>query len=913
MLRASEGNDLPEATPARAPASPATAEKSSTPANKLSIATSAKQLKHQATSAGNAGTKQRLPCDARMLRSGKPTTKETSTRYHVPKYAPLQATMEIRRTMRSANYQEAVRQALPGQQGSPIPQLSPARSMSSAFERKPYLLAKDRREIANRARRQGTARQGPYFQSIIYHTDMTDDELRIIDYYLGNIQARPISLAIIKHAQKRVELARYLCQHLKDRTIDDVENFLQDLPEFDATRTQLQTSVARDDFVEQHRRRDRRLNAARLGREMDGARGVSACMSQLSLQTEACKDLDDSISHIFASFTGCSGNVTTMSWVSNQSILCGATSTMDTRTLDHNKSGNLVLYSAATDTIHSFKDHREVRRAKEGDAPDLSRAKWLYPSIVSSATDAERGLVFTASFDRSVKIWKVEGNVDTSMSAFGTWPHDGKVNFVATALNGSGLVATAADVSSEAVRVYSVKGDDPGSSAYKSFSCPRHDDSGSDEWAYWPSTLQWGTAPDTQHLLAVGYSPRSRDGDENQIPEDKRRTGAILLWDSKSGKVIPVHAPTMANVFEVVWHPARALLIVATSRSGPRVARGIRTQVRIWKQDPDRKQTDQGWHEYKTLDCTADDINELTVMPNSFSHAYVTASCTSGEIFVWDTARGDRPIHVLRHGPMIEPAEDEDDRRRRDVGVKFTAWGQTPDRLFTGSSDGKVNVWNIRKEQPFIRTIMEGEGAIFCGAFSPDRRILAIGDEPGNVWLLADPDDHTESWGAAIKKRHVPVIVESDDEDDGNTSEDVDSSDYPRKRYLDSGELVMTGNAVIGVVQGPSYHDSIHFDKKSHLNEDPSAPLIPSVERRQQHALRATPRRRRKVRRLKPAPPPMTYNLRLHAANRGKDFNLDDLDITERLALSNEGAELEAPEEDLNYESDEELPRSTRG
>ena len=57
----------------------------------------------------------------------------------------------------------------------------------------------------------------------------------------------------------------------------------------------------------------------------------------------------------------------------------------------------------------------------------------------------------------------------------------------------------------------------------------------------------------------------------------------------------------------------------------------------------------------------------------------------------------------------------------------------------------------------------------------------------------------------------------------------------------------------------------------------------------------------------------MTYNLRLHAANRGKDFNLDDLDITERLALSNEGAELEAPEEDLNYESDEELPRSTRG
>jgi WD40 repeat protein len=732
---------------------------------------------------------------------------------------------------------------------------------------------------------------------------LTDQELDVIKFSLQSLVSKPLSLQSIRYLPQRTDLATFLSGKLDGRTVSDIHNFLEDLPDFEEERSQHQLSLVRDDFLAQQRRRDRRLNALRLDREMNGRFAVGAPMTQRNLQTEALKDLSDSMGHTLARFGQCSGDVATMAWVSDRSILCGATSTMDDRTLDHNKQGNLVLYSAATEKLEVFKDHREPRPTREGENRDFSRDKWLYPSVVASTIDPARHLVYTAAFDKTVKVWNTKGNAGSSMDVVGTWPHEGKVNFVAAAQNGSGLVATAADVSPEAVRVYAINMQDPSASQYISLSCPRRDDQGSDEWAYWPATLQWGTAEGTRHLLAVGYSPRSRDGDENQIPEDKQRTGAILLWDSQTGRVIPVHANTVANVFEVVWHPTLPQLIVATSRSGLHVEKGVRTQIRIWKQDPDRMETDQGWHEYKTLDCTAEDINELTVMPNSSHHTYITASCTSGEIFVWDTARGDRPIHVLRHGPSIEPFESEEDMKRRDVGVKFTAWGHTPDRLFTGSSDGKVNLWNVRKKDPFIRTVMQGEGAIFCGAFSPDKKILAIGDGPGTVWLLTDPDEHPESWGKVCKKRHIPHVP--DVEDTNETSmDDVDDDDYPRQRYLDTQELVYTGIPVVGVVQGPIYQQGIHFDLKSHLNEDKTGPLIPTVERQQQAALRATQRRRRSMRRLRPTAEHSGQAVKLHKENSKKDFDPSKLGKRELEELKRDRVELEASDEDLVYESE---------
>lgn len=782
---------------------------------------------------------------------------------------------------------------------------------AGSTQRRPYLPAHERREIAQCVASKRARAPRHLYRPTTFHVDMTEEEIKIMTSCVNKFE-RPNSKSFykvvrvndldeIRNLRGQEGLTTYLSEKLEGRNASDVYNFLDDLPETDHSRPQYQVSLARDDFLSQQRRRDRRINTLRLDREMHGSNGVGLPMRQQSLQTESLKDLGDSMGHPIARFGPCSGDVATMTWVSPRTVVCGNMSTMD----DYNKSSNLVLYDTTANTFKSHNDHRVPRALKEGERLNFSKSKWMYPPVVASATDSKWNLLYTASFDKTVRVWKTEGTTVKSLTLVGTWPHEGKVNFVASALDNSGLVATAADVSTDAIRVYRTNPRDSSASRYISLPCPRPDAHGNDEWSYWPSTMQWGTAEGTRHLLAVGYSPRSRDGDENQIPEDKRRTGAILLWDSKTGKVIPVYAPTVANVFEVVWHPNLSQLIVATSRSGLHVEKGVRTQIHVWKQDPDRLHTDQGWHQYKTLDCTAEDINELTVMPNSSHHTYITASCTSGEIFVWDTARGDRPIHILRHGPTVEPFQDEEERQQRDVGVKFTAWGDTPDRLFTGSSDGKVKVWNVRNtKRPFIRTIMQGEGAIFCGAFSPDKKLLAIGDGPGNVWVLTDPDRHPESWGEVCRKRPVPVTCDEDEDEVKETQDQEDDADYPRQRFLDTFQLISTGDPLVGMAQGPAYHESGHFEKKSHLDEDPTAPLIPAVERLQQAAVRATHRRKRSMRRLRPVSEHTEQIQRLHSENYRKDFDPEDLAPADLEALRIEGVELSVPAEDFAYESE---------
>jgi hypothetical protein len=49
--------------------------------------------------------------------------------------------------------------------------------------------------------------------------------------------------------------------------------------------------------------------------------------------------------------------------------------------------------------------------------------------------------------------------------------------------------------------------------------------------AYFPATIQWSKAPSVSHLLLVGYSPRSVTGHNVDIPEDKRNTGELCIWD----------------------------------------------------------------------------------------------------------------------------------------------------------------------------------------------------------------------------------------------------------------------------------------------------------------------------------------------------------------------------------------------
>ncbi|KAJ4307118.1 hypothetical protein N0V88_000495 [Collariella sp. IMI 366227] len=538
---------------------------------------------------------------------------------------------------------------------------------------------------------------------------------------------------------------------LSSRGRADIENFFHDLVKQKTRSEPAVFTFARDEGdIRGELFRSSRVHSLLLAREIAGQRGIGSmrCLEHFNNEFRKCRE--DTLAKK-AEWTGCAGDIFTTTWVSNDGFLCGTTEHSDSHNQQYNKPGNLVLGSCSEVKLRAYPEHRIVRPIVEKgenstDEMRQSQDPWLYSSVVSSDYDAVHDRAFTCSFDRTVKIWKVRTS-GTSMSLLGEWKHDGNVNFVAASKHASGMVATAADVPTGAVRIYNLDPSNISGSLFRSHSCSRvTDESGNtvstEKWAYYPATMQWGLSETVRHLLLVGYSPRSRTGDDNNIPDDRLHSGELCLWNGLTGERWRVTTATTQNVFEVLWHPTQPSFIAATSPSGLDLEPSVRTQIRIFRPADNQEYGGKAFSPVITLDCTAVDINELTIMPNSYSYSYVTAGCTDGNTYVWDTARGDKPIHVLHHGAPID--EYRGDREREDVGVKFTAWGTTPDRFYTGSSDGVVKVWNVRSlERPLVRNLLEAPAPITAGMFCPDKSRLVVGDASGRVFLFSvDEEKH---------------------------------------------------------------------------------------------------------------------------------------------------------------------------
>ncbi|KAI1269804.1 WD40 repeat-like protein [Xylariaceae sp. FL1019] len=644
---------------------------------------------------------------------------------------------------------------------------------------------------------------------------------------------------------------------LSKRSSADLKSFLDDLYNRKLNSTPMSLSIEQSNSVSQSEiTRANRIPSLLLSREIGGNR-LGATRTYVNLKTASRSNLEDYLEPLLE-WTNCAGDIMTVSWVSNSEFICGATTHSDSHNQQYNKPGNILLGSARSQSLQAYPDHRIVRPlVSTGDnaleSMVASQDPWLFTSVVSSDYDPVRDLAYTSSFDKTVKVWKPNGS-SISMSAIGTWEHGGRVNFVLASRNPEvGVVATAADVPTEAVRVYTVQEWDVVSSPYASYSCTRvldEDYVPSDKWAYYPAAIRWGLADDVRHLLLIGYSPRSPTGEDHEIPEDKRDTGELCLWDTNTNSMVKVNSAKTQNVFEVAWHPSRASFAAATSASQvlEKTDRSARTQIRIFERNIDV----EGWYfsAMKTLDCTAIDINELSIMPNSFMFSYVAAGCTDGKVYVWDTSASDLPMCILEHGEPVEELLGE--RETEDVGVKFTAWATTADRLYTGSSDGVLKVWNIRHGKgELVKELLEVAAPITCGAFSPDYSKLVIGDGSGRVYLLAlenpEIEDKPASSSAGFldvqlngKRRSIrrprPFAPHPElpppDSDQTHLSPDLMEGQARAREFLGAREIEIHPNPVIGAVQGPVYRGPHCLD--AHVVQDKTMPLLPVVEQRQQ-------------------------------------------------------------------------------
>lgn len=352
----------------------------------------------------------------------------------------------------------------------------------------------------------------------------------------------------------------------------------------------------------------------------------------------------------------CSGTLLSLTWTSPDAFICGAVAHVDTHHMQYNKPGNLLLGSAKHDTLRAYSDHRVIRpivsileNANNAlEAMRTTQDPWMYEPVASTAHCDYSGLTFTASFDKTVKVWSLMED-GSSMILEGTWEHDNRVNFVATSKHHD-RVATASESMTDAVRVYLVDEDSISHSSYDSFCGNKASTQGEEirrreKWSYKPSTIQWGATEVTSHLLLVGWSPRSDSGDDSDIPEASRNTGELCVWNSGKGETVPINSTHVQNVFEVLWHPTKSSFLAATSPSGTFDVDRTKTQIRLFGLNS----IGTAFINTRTFDCPGSDINELTIMPTSIEDCYVTVSCTDSCTYVYDSKAGDQPIHVLQH------------------------------------------------------------------------------------------------------------------------------------------------------------------------------------------------------------------------------------------------------------------------
>ncbi|ELR02737.1 hypothetical protein VC83_00826 [Pseudogymnoascus destructans] len=775
------------------------------------------------------------------------------------------------RALRSDTREGAAKQSL-------LREVETLRLAANAAPR-PYISLSARKDIARGLSEQClTPPEKHVIHGLIVHVDFTGEEVQYVRNVMGvwhrnhveskppgqrlgiingSVKIYPSLLQMIVKSRQESSGSDEGARLIKQRGEDGLRNFLDDFgkdiwqgymsngSKF-ATGTTAVLRVApksRELGTGTGTRRNNHTSISAIMRERELSRGTFG-RARISTKARILTSMDDAIVREIE-FTGCSGDIATITWLSGDKFVCGAITHSDESNQQYNKPGNLALGSVQKSFLRSVSGHRIIRPIVEKGSNALESMRetqdpYLYCSVTATAFHEGSEKALTGSFDKTVKVWDINSD-GSGLTLCGTWHHGGVINFVVTSPHHS-KIATAADVFSDAIRVYDLNEDDVSNSPFVSYSGSRADEQSAEQlrsrqsWLYYPSTLQWGKAPSVAHLLLTGYSPRSFDV-HDEVPKIVEDTGELCLWDTNNGTRVLITSARTQNVFEVVWHPTLPVFVAATSATGEHED-GVRTQLRIFCQ------TEIGTFSHtKRFDCRAVDINEITLMLNSPLHCYLTASCTDGNTYVWDSAQEEKPIHVLGHGKSIDDQSQDDggtkdnDHERVDSGVKFAAWGRTPDRFYTGSSDGVVKAWNVRAPpaEVHVADVITLSGGISAGVFSSDHSRLLVGDATGKLNVLRCGDlDEDEEFPA--RRRQQPIIphYEAPRSADYGGGDLVEPSPEPTaremaQRYVDAGQVIIHPDPYVGAVQGENYVGTGLFCRQLHQGGDPHAEPLEEV------------------------------------------------------------------------------------
>lgn len=167
---------------------------------------------------------------------------------------------------------------------------------------------------------------------------------------------------------------------------------------------------------------------------------------------------------------------------------------------------------------------------------------------------------------------------------------------------------------------------------------------------------------------------------------------------------------------------------------------------------------------------------------------------------------------TLPHGRSLIPLQDGEHHERTDTGVCFLSWGQNARRLYSGSSDGVLKIWDVTQsnEDISIKDLITMNSGIMSGAFTSNFSRLVLGEVNGTASVLEVGRDDTVMKDAD-RLTYFPYIGNDDDDSrviDNSPAHVTNTAAVEARKWLEDGRLQlapMGGLPKQQAIQGPNY------------------------------------------------------------------------------------------------------------
>lgn len=527
-------------------------------------------------------------------------------------------------------------------------------------------------------------------------------------------------------------------------------------------------------------------------------------------------------------WTGTSKDVLTAIWAPNGfTFAVGCSAEMDELNIQYNRQNNLLLGNLDSNTLKELPDHRiprprpEIIQRGDNSRQDTYNAldPHLYTTVSDICFDNESKHMYSASFDRTVKVWDV--TYGRQPSCLRTLPHQASVDLLSIS-SYSRVLASGQKTHENSIGVYDLSSftDDTPQIYLSSERAKRCD--------IYPSALQWGKISKTNHLLLAGFT------DLKCEKMNQNREGDLCLWDVEANKSMRLQ-PTAQAVFDLCWHPSLPIFAAATTprhRNSLSDRFSTRSVIRLFQPLHMQNRTME-------LECQAYDINNVRFHP--FDTNYISVGCTDGATYIWDLRKEDEVLHKLCHDKPIDEPNVQAAREEDDTGVRMTLWDEAGVNFYTGSSDGCIKRWNIfgAPEDVFVGDVVQFDSSIMTGAFSPDYTNLLIGLSKGSVEILStapwthrqgnNDERNSQSPAKAYEQiSYIPAVLPP--------AENEVSGIEIAQAALSSGELVM--HPIFGAGKGDGYKGP--YARWARVNPDAEpevTALLPDVRAMQLDAM----------------------------------------------------------------------------